>query len=158
MTFSPTILQPGDTLLYFSHDLLDWIIAVKTWTPVAHVEIYVGDGMSIASRNGIGVNHYPLRNQGLAYVLRPNVLFNLERGMEFFRSVQGEKYDWLGLLCFTLAVKQGSLDRMFCSEFWTRFIRKCGIEVFNPEWDADKVPPAFCLVTPTHDVIWKSSP
>ena len=36
-------LQPGDCLGYFSRDIIDYAIAFKTWTRLAHVEIYEGD-------------------------------------------------------------------------------------------------------------------
>lgn len=153
--FEIDLLQPGDTLLYFSNSLLDWAIALKTWTKVAHVEIYAGNRTSYASRNGVGVNQYSFRKQGLACVLRDNDIADFAAASWWFSKVQGQKYDWKGLLCFTLAVKQGAKDRMFCSEFWTRFKREEGIEPFNNDWDADRVPPAFCLVTPTQRIIWK---
>jgi hypothetical protein len=153
--FEIDLLQPGDTLLYFSHSLIDWCIALKTWTKVAHVEIYAGNKTSYASRNGIGVNQFSFRPDGLAAVLRDRDIGDWESGVAFFKKCQGQKYDWKGLLCFTLAVHQGALDKQFCSEFWTRFKRAEQLEPFNKEWDADRVPPSFCLVTPTQTIIWK---
>jgi hypothetical protein len=41
--FTPSILQPGDAILYFGHDFGCWLIALKTWTKVARVEIYRGN-------------------------------------------------------------------------------------------------------------------
>lgn len=153
--FSKSVLQPGDTLLYFTRDLVDYAIALKTWTWVAHVEWYRGSGVSYASRNGIGVNKYLLRTTGVAAVLRPKILLNFTAIDAWFATVQGEKYDWKGLLCFTLAVRQGSQNKMFCSEFWTRLQRQGGNMPFAPDWDADRVPPSFMLVTPSHDLIWQ---
>lgn len=154
--FDVNLLEVGDTLLYFSGSILDWVVAIKTWTKVSHVEIYSGHKMSYASRNGQGVNQYPLRTKGLAVVLRSIYALDTTNANDWFwRKAQGQDYDWLGLLCFTLAVKQGSNNKMFCSEFWTRYMREAGGQPFNPEWDADRVPPAFCLVTPTQYIVWK---
>lgn len=136
-------LQSGDCLLYGPSSLFGWIIAIKTWSRACHVEIYRGEGMSVASRNGIGVNIYPLRTTNLLYVRRPVRLLDIDNAMNwFFRAAQGQKYDWLGLLSFYLAVKQGSPNRMFCSEFATRWYREAGVELFNPELDADTIAPA----------------
>lgn len=148
--------EPADTLLYFTHDVVDWTIALKTWTKLAHVEIYVGGGMSVASRNGVGVGLYPVRWEGLAAIRRPNGYVDFKKAESWFNnSAKGQKYDWLGLMCFTLAVKQGSPDRMFCSEFWTRWYRNAGIEPFNPDWDADRTPPSFCYVSGAFHTVWQ---
>jgi hypothetical protein len=154
MQFTKSILRPCDTILYFSRDLIDWAIALKSWTKVAHVEWYRGDDVSYASRNGVGVGRYFLRTDGIAAVLRPKRCVNLPAIDAWFETVNGQKYDWKGLLCFTLAVRQGAKDKMFCSEFWTRLQRAGWNEPFNPSWDADRVPPSFMLVTPTHELIW----
>jgi hypothetical protein len=69
--FNPAILQPGDAILYFGHDLGSWLIALKTWTKVAHVEIYRGNQISYSSRLESGVNAYPLRLDGIDAVMRP---------------------------------------------------------------------------------------
>jgi hypothetical protein len=64
-------LKPGDVLLYKPKGLFGWLIRVKTWHKIAHVECYVGDGLSVASRDGKGVGKYPLRSSELAVVCRP---------------------------------------------------------------------------------------
>jgi len=154
--FNESQLRPGDTMLYFTRDVFDYVIAVKTWTKIGHVEIYTGGGMSVASRNGVGVNAYAVRWDGLCCVRRPKIVPDLEFANSWFNNyARGQKYDWLGLLCFMLAVRQGSRDRQFCSEFWTRWCRKAGIIPLNPDWDADRVPPAFCLVSPAFDTVWQ---
>lgn len=156
LPFNKSLLRAGDTMLYFSRSAVDWAIALKTWTRVAHVEIYDGEGMSVASRNGLGVNRYPVRWLDLAAVRRPKFNPDLVSAERWFSlTARGQKYDWLGLLCFTLAVRQGSPDRMFCSEFWTRWMRKAGCEPFNPAWDADRTPPAFCYVSGALETIWE---
>lgn len=157
-------LLPGDCLLYgrtpFRRSPLGWffgiVINIKTASRFTHVEIYDGDGRSLASRDGKGVGRYPLRLEELAEVRRPTALdFSHELGSRWFQTVEGQKYDWKGLLVFTLAVKQGAADRMFCSEFATRFYRKSGLELFNPDDDADKIAPAQLHQTPKLATFWK---
>lgn len=150
--------MPGDCLLYWTDSFFDWLVTIKTWTFVAHVEIYKGLGLSMASRNGLGVNTYPLRKKGLVMVRRPNPLYgmyNASLGGSWFETVRGEKYDWLGLLCFTLAVKQGAQDKMFCSEFAKRYYPKAGVTVLADDWDADKTAPAQLVQTPALTTIWR---
>lgn len=148
-------LLPGDCLLYNADTLLDLAIRVKTWSPVAHVEVYIGDGLSVASRNGVGVNKYALRKQGITYVLRPNQAFDQAAALKWFYSnAKGERYDWLGLLCFTLAVAQGSPNKMFCSEFALRYYRAGGLNPLHPQWDADKTAPGNFLMSPAFDWIY----
>jgi hypothetical protein len=152
--FSPGFLLPGDTLLYYSKTPVDYIVALKTWTWASHVEWYRGDGFSYASRNGIGVNKYPIRTDSVAAVLRPQVSLDFDAIDKYFLTVRGQKYDWKGLLCFTLAVKQGAQDRQFCSELWTNIHRAGGAIPFQPQWSADRTPPSFCLVTPILRLVW----
>lgn len=157
----PNELQPGDCILYrpqpLSRGFIGWLfgrlIAIKTWNNISHVEIYVGDGMSVAARDGVGVNRFVTRWHGMARVLRPACSVFMPDAMTWFGGVRGQKYDWKGLLCFTLAVKQGSRDRMFCSEFATRFYRAGHIQVFG-QYDADHVAPAQFLMSDDFDEIF----
>jgi hypothetical protein len=151
-------LLPGDTLVYGIADALDCLIAVKTWSSACHVEVYAGGGMSMASRNGKGVGLYCFRKKQLIAVRRPNLTFDFGKGSKWFwDNALGQKYDWLGLLCFTLAVKQGSPNKMFCSEFWKNFFHETGLDVMAPDWPADKTAPAQCLQTPVLTTIWPKS-
>lgn len=68
-------VKRGDILLYPPRSFFGRLIAIKTWHKIAHVEIYAGDGQSVASRDGIGVNLYPARLDDVKHVLRPAVLF-----------------------------------------------------------------------------------
>ena len=152
----PSELRAGDIILYRPSSLIDWIIAIKSWTKVSHCEIYAGEGRSYASRNGIGVNDYPLRHDHIAAIRRPLHEFDFSAArVWFYAKAIGQKYDWKGLLCFVLAVKQGTKDRMFCSEFATRFYNRGQFQPFDPNWDADRVPPSFFLVTPLLETIWQ---
>ena len=149
-------LKPGDCLHYGAHDLFGWTTAVKTWSWTVHVEIYHHEGFSVASRNGLGVNIYPTRLTGLCAITRPKFEpLDFVTADSWFENVaKGQGYDWLGLLCFTLAVRHGSPTKMFCSEFATRYYRKLGHHAVNPRWDADHTAPAQLLQSATSTWIW----
>lgn len=151
------IAQPrgGDLLLYAGRGPIAWWIKVKTWSGVSHCEVALDDRRSVASRDGIGVGRYARRYDDLAYLLRPWRPINLDAGERWFATVDGQRYDWLGLLVFYLAAKQGARDRMFCSEFATRFYRACGLEPFTERMDADRVAPATFLYTPRFVEVWR---
>ena len=157
MMLNPDSLKPGDCLLYAGKSPIDRVIQVKTWSRYSHVEIYVGDGMSVASRNGIGVNCYTTRLGDLAAVRRPGYLLNLDAARVWHKTVAGQKYDWLGILCFTLAVRQGSPDRQFCSEYARNFYRAGGWDLFNPAVSSDTVAPAQLWQTPLLTTIWEDT-
>lgn len=142
------ILQPGDHLIYKPHSLAGYLIALKTWTKTAaHIEIYAGNGCSIASRHE-GVNRYLLRREDLSMVLRPLDSFNFAKGMEYFESVKGEGYDYLGLAVFGLLTERGEEGKQICSEFATNWDRATGLVPFNRDWPAEKVAPAQFLQSP----------
>lgn len=153
-TFDPALLKVGDCLLYRPESLMGWLIALKTWHRVSHVEIYSGALESVASRDGEGVNEYEFRWNGLTRVMRPRAAFAFGAAMQWFATVVGQDYDWKGLLCFYLAVRQGAKDRMFCSEFATRFYRAGGLEPFQPDTDADHVAPGQYADNPAFETIW----
>ncbi len=141
-------------MLYGAKDFFGWVTAVKTYSPAVHVEVYKGDGVSMASRNGIGVNVYPFRPAQLIAVLRPKH-FNMAKAVAWFDAkAKGQAYDWFGLLCFAFASWQGSKNKMFCSEFACRLDRVAGLDSFNPEYDADRVAPAQFFQSPAFDWVW----
>lgn len=147
----PDFLQPGDYLAYHGTGFVAWVISVKTWHDVTHCEVYVGAGETVASRgpqDGVGgVGRYALRLDDLVHVLRPLMPFDLARALRWFETVNGEQYDLWGLLRF-FSVGAGRTDRMFCSEFATRFYRAGGVEPFQPDEDADAVAPCQFLISP----------
>lgn len=153
-----SLLKAGDVILYrpTKGSIFGWIISIKSWHKISHCECYIGDSFSVASRDGIGVNNYPVRDTEAAVVLRikPEYKFSLPAALKWFLTVRGQKYDWLGLLVFTLAVHQGSKDRMFCSEFVTNFLRAGGVEPFSPETSADSVAPFQFETSPIFDLVW----
>lgn len=150
-------LKPGDCLLYRPTGLFGWIISLKTWHSIGHSEVYIGGGYSLASRDGVGVGRYPTRWNELGVVLRPTHPLNLTSALAwFFNVANGQKYDWLGLLRFAWRskVKSDKRDnRMFCSEFLTRFYRQAGMDPFNGE-DADGIAPFEFLLSNSFTKVW----
>lgn len=131
-------LKPGDTLLYRPAGKFGLLIAVKTWHRISHVEVYDGNLKSLASRDGLGVDRYPLRLSELAYVLRPQVKLDLEAGRKYFDSLKGTPYGWLDLANFVgLPVDRGGI---VCSPFATGFYRAAGWNIF-PTDPVNKVAP-----------------
>jgi hypothetical protein len=162
ISFPVELLATGDHLLYDVDSLwsdpggflCDWVIRTKTWSDVAHIEIYDGNGMSLASRAG-GVNRYPFRAQGLKYILRPNT-WNHVAATAYFLTVKGQGYDWKGLLCFTLAVRTGANGKQFCSEFARNLDAAAGCPSFYKQWPADLTAPGMFKASPAF--IWLDNP
>ena len=154
--FDASILRPGDVLLYSGTGLFSTLIKIKTWSRYTHCEVYDGERTSVASRDGIGVGRYLIRLNDLRVVVRPNGGLRVASGREWFETVNGQKYDWLGLLSFTWAGLQGRRnDKMFCSEFAARYLRECGFDPFN-EYDADGIAPSEFAKNSELRVIWSA--
>lgn len=153
-------LRPGDHLLYgrtpFRRSPIGWffglVINIKTWSRFCHIEIYAGNKQSFASRDGQGVGLYPFRASELLKVRRPDPeKYNHSRAVAWFETVDGQGYDYVGLLGFGLNRTKAALMAFFrmvaealqfCSEFVARWDRNAGLNPFNKEIDADKVAPA----------------
>lgn len=144
-------LAPGDVLLYTSGGFYGWVIRLKTWHPVTHAEAYAGYGRSVASRNGIGVNAYPVRVSGLTYICRPKLTqrINLREAIAWARSQYGTPYGWTDLLQFVGVNVQAR--GIVCSPFVTEFLRAGGLDPFNGE-PADKIAPFEFLLSPIFDI------
>jgi len=154
-TFDPSILLPGDIILYFTDDPVDYLIAVKTGKRVGHVEVYAGAGQSLASRNGVGVNQYPLRIDGAVCVRRPLGTFSFTAGLDWFtHTAKGQGYDWKGLATFTSLVNEGEEGKMFCSEFAVNFSRACGYNPCNPSQPAFETSPRDFWILGTFETKW----
>jgi len=132
-------LQAGDILLYGGYDLVSRLIQFRTWSDVSHIEVYIGEGRSVASRNGIGVNQYPLRVLGLRRVLRPVVSFDLAAGLHWFESVKGTPYGWGDLAKFYLI--DIPTNGLICSEFGDMFFTACNLPLFNTAYPEGAVCP-----------------
>lgn len=151
--FNPALLKPGDILLYGPSSIYGWIIKLKTWHPISHVEIYDGNGMSWASRDGIGVNIYPFRSAQLAVVLRPTQPIDMVVAREWARHMVGVPYGWLDLLAFVGSKKR--FKGIVCSPFVCRFAKVGGLNLFGPE-PCHFIAPFQFETTPLVKPIWKA--
>lgn len=162
-TFPTAKLEVGDVLLYKATGFFGKIISLKTWHPIGHCEGYDGAGMSVASRDGQGVNLYPVRTRDLVVVLRPKPdgkgsSFNIDAASRWFKGVRGQSYDWLGLLRFAWRKPlkgTTSQDKQFCSEFLTRWYRAGGVDPFNGA-DADEIAPFQFEQSVAFDTVWRA--
>lgn len=150
---TPAQMKHGDVLLYRGTGLYGRLIALKTWHPVGHVEISLGGGRSVASRDGKGVGEYDHRAKDLYAVLRPNVPFDAAAARRFFRKWQGTLYGWLDLLNFI--GMNVDANGIVCSPFATRYLRAGGVPVFNTE-PAEKIAPFQFLLSELLDQIWSA--
>jgi hypothetical protein len=144
-------IEPGDCLLYRPKGIFGWVIAMKTWHKIGHVEIYVGSRQSVASRDGIGVGLFSWRASELCAVLRPNKNFQMLPALDIFnRKYRGQGYDVMGLFRFEMRAPVDKVrfnNKQFCSEFATRFYRAGLLDPFNGE-DADAIAPFQFLLSP----------
>ncbi len=147
------LLYPGDCLLYDSGTLVDRLIKFRTWSNVAHVEIYLGNGVSTASRNGVGVDFYPTRYSGLRYIRRPEGIFDLQSARKFAESKKGTPYGWADLGRFYLLKIPGR--GLICSQYGDLVWRAGQIIAFAQDYPAGAVSPRDFLVTPLAKTIWR---
>lgn len=148
-------IQPGDVLLYSGHNFNAWVISVKTWSKVTHCELALGGDLTAASRDGEGVNTYPIRREELAYILRPDTPLDMTGVKAFHAACIGQAYDWWGLLRFFTLGEQ-SQDKQFCSEYVTRLLRHGRLEPFQDAYDADLVSPGMFLCCSRLVRIWSA--
>lgn len=161
--FIKKLLLPGDILLYDRDGIFNKLIKWKRGEKYSHVEVFVGGTSTVASRNGVGVGKYELKLDGLAAIYRTSVPLALDKGLAWFNStdangkklVDGQGYDWVGLLSFTFAKFQGRENhKMFCSEFVMRFMRACDVELFATDTDADAISPGLIPYSPRVFPVW----
>jgi hypothetical protein len=147
---SPDDLKVGDILLYSSLDIFDIAIELKESDGKAHIEIYAGNSMSWASRNGIGVNTYPFRSSGLVAVRRPNGVFNKPAVDIWFEDgVRGMKYGWNDIFSSleisvgdngTTDIKQ--FPGVDCSHFAAALMEVAECPQFDTGYSKSKITPA----------------
>jgi hypothetical protein len=126
-------LRPGDVLLYHRKGIFGWIIHRKTWHEIAHVEVYIGEGQSVASRDRLGTGRYPLRLEQLEIVCRPKpeYPFDVKAALRWFAAQPDQGYGYLDLAAFVGLPWDGK--GIVCSPFATLFLRAGGLEPFNYE-------------------------
>ncbi len=155
--FFHALLLPGDLLLYDRVGIVSTLIKLKRGEKYSHCEVYEGGNKTLASRDGIGVRRFDLRLDGLAaiYRTRPEVPYFFSSGQVWFTTVDGQGYDWFGLLNFWWAKFQGRANnKMFCSEFIVRFFARCGVHLFSEETDADAISPGSLPYSPRLFPVW----
>lgn len=136
----PQDLSVGDILLYASPNLVDDAIEWKTGDDVAHVEIYMGNATSWASRNGIGVNTYPFRSEGLVYVRQAVIAINIDQAVKWFENgVKGLPYGF-GDLLEVMNIKN-NLSGIDCSHFAAALLEVGGCPQFDPRYPKNKITP-----------------
>lgn len=140
-------ILPGSVLLYNTPgDLMDAIIT-RTG-PAAHTEWYEGNGQSLASRNGVGVNRYPFRAEDLIGILVPKITLDflhadfVSKFTDWFETVRGDAYDWHGLAGFVVDSVTQTQGHWFCSAFVAKGCEMAGFPIFNPLWSPSLITPS----------------
>lgn len=120
----PEELQVGDVLLYSPTDWIGFLISIKTWCMLSHVEVYCGEGKVVAARPQ-GVDVYPKRiDHSLKYVRRPVIgPFNLDAAMTAVKPFLGKPYEVAGLFRFYLPWHHRHKATRICSSVATVFLR-----------------------------------
>jgi hypothetical protein len=132
-------LIPGDILLYGDNSLLSWLIRFRTWSDVSHVEVYAGNGRTLAARVH-GVREYPLSVLGLRRVIRPVELFHFAAGLQWFEASACKlPYGYADLARFYLL--NVPTKGLICSEFVDLFFRHCWLALFNLNYPEGAVCP-----------------
>jgi hypothetical protein len=140
----PDDLCIGDFLLYHKEGVFNEVIDIKTASDVDHIEVYIGDGASLASRNGIGVNLYPYRADGLIHVRRPVQPFVFAQAEAWFATVKGAPYGWGDIL--EQANIANTLPGMDCSHFAACLAEAAGCPQFDENYPKDKITPRDFLI------------
>lgn len=148
-------IQPGDCLLYKGSGVFGFFTRMRTWAPVGHCEVAIGNGRAVAARK-LGVQNYPLTTEHLYCVRRPNEPFDLDAALAWFATVRGQRYDTWSLRLFWTSnpAQHGREDAWICSEFETAFYRAGGLEPYSPEYHADRVSPGMFLASPHFKTVW----
>lgn len=150
----PDDLKPGDVLLYSHTSAMSWLIRIKTWSMISHVEIYWGEGRSAASRDGQGVGIYPF-DPTVAVVRRPLAVFNQEQAEAWMKGQIGKPYGWYDLLRFALIKIPGA--GLICSQFGDLLLRAGGVLAFSDDFDAGAIAPGEYLESPALATIYLSA-
>jgi len=149
----PDDLLPSDILLYGTPDIVDGVIQTYTGSDVAHIEIYHGNGLSLASRNGIGVNAYPYRSDGLRYVRRLVCPFDRHKADAwFYAKAKGLPYGFAGLLTFVNV--DIPCTGLICSVFANLYLQNGDALLFADDYPVRKIDPRDFKLTREAITVW----
>jgi hypothetical protein len=157
--FFNKLLLPGDLLLYSRRGVFGWLIRHVSNGYATHCETYIGNGKTIASRDGVGVGTYALNLDGLYMVLRPKRPLDMSAVMAWQKTVDGQKYDWFGLVRAFVGNRWAvDNNKMWCSEHSCQVQRVGGNEPFSDPEDtpADSVTPSDFIQSGAFFIIWKT--
>lgn len=152
-------LEPGDVMLYSPSDVVGLLIALKTWTWLSHVEVYIGQGKAISARPQ-GVNVFGERiDKHLVCVRRPLIMepFNKENAWKAVSPMLGMSYEWTAFESFFNPWCKHRHASRICSSVVTVYLRGGGCEPFNPDMSADDVSPAQLWQTSGLITIWEKN-
>lgn len=121
-------------LLYSPSGVFGYAIAVfdikrvlKHGMAISHVEVYKGGGYSYASRDGIGVDTYPLRTSNIACVLESTIPLDMGDMASGFQAKLGHKYDNATIVSHvTKGLTEGNHLEEVCSEVAAYLMRCAG--------------------------------
>lgn len=153
----PTDLKAGDILLYFTEDTADKLIAwdegeTGDKLAVGHVEVYAGNGFSWASRNGIGVNLYPFRQDGLVEVRSLVASFDVAAASAYFATVKGAPYGWRDNLA-DIGIRLGG-NGLNCSHFATLITNAGRCPQFDESFPAQEIKPRDFQLSRESVTLW----
>jgi hypothetical protein len=153
----PSTLRAGDVILYRPQGFIGWCIASRTFSNWAHVEVSLGSGVTVASRNFVGVGLYAFNPNRVGRVIRPRGPLNMVSAMGWFDGVVGQRYDYWAIMRFLLphCIRRDlDMTRQICSSFAVRFLREAGVDVVAADMDADLVAPSTIAASASCDVVW----
>lgn len=156
MTFDKSILKPGHLLLYRASSIFGYAIAAFSGSRISHIEMYRGDGISYASRDGIGVDEYPLRIKDLDLVLEAVEPLDMNRVAIGFAGKIGHRYDNATILKHaTFGLVGGKPMAEVCSEVQAYLVRVGGLERAFGDKQPDEVKPSDFVDAMNHGMFRK---
>lgn len=145
-------MNPGDCLLFSRKTIFDRVVSLKTWSSYTHVEIYIGNNKTVASRNGKGCAVYSQDLTGLGLILRPVKEVNIEKAMIWFwRYANGRPYGWIDLLRFVLI--NIPTKGLICSELATMWYRAGNFDPFSSSIFAGDIAPSDFRKSPNFIIV-----
>lgn len=147
----PGDLQAGDILLYHGQTLFNRITDLKTGGLTDHVEVYHGNGLSVAARPE-GFNVYDLQTEGLAKVRRPTAPFIRIYADTWLQPLRGIPYDTPGLFQFFNV--DASNNGLICSVGAALYEKMGHVLLFADDYPLVKISPRDFELTREALTVW----